>query len=862
MNQPLPPKDNPSPISESGVRQQADNTTMSGGMQAAQGNKNIQNQGNNNWLGNTLNIFLNRKETAQRVQIARPQAQSWLLNAVKEEVENRLKQSIPYAEILTLAYEMQPEQVQHLWDVEVKIASQPVVQLPPGTKIIDVFHQGAGKLLILGSAGSGKTTTLLELAGELITDAENNIGKPIPVLANLASWKNNKQSIADWLVTELKLKYGIRQDVSYQWLSERLILPLLDGLDELEPTRQDLCIQAINQFLQEEYRPQHLVVCCRHQEYELCSIKLLLQNAICLKSLTDNQIYQYLQAANRLDIWQIVQHDSNLLESTKTPLFLSAMSLTFLTEETSFQDWQMLASSEERNQYLAKVYIQRMLERKIFYRWYARGKQPTKMQTIQWLAWLARIQQQESQTELLIEKIQPTCLQDQTQKWVYRIGVVLITGLMGELLGGILIGLFKGSLTMELILGLASGLIVGLIRGISQEIKCYETVTWSWSWPWMKMQKPLILGLMGGGIIGLILSLIGQNFGLSIVESTTATILGSIFGIIIALMALIAIGMAGPEIETKKIPNQGIWKSAYNSGIFFLATFVFLALPITQLYSKKVILPLAPLLVFSLLFSGGLACIQHFTLRLVLRASNSIPWNYSKFLNYSTKLMLLQNIGGRYQFIHERVRKYFIINDFSISTIFVRNTAILKIQQACVLLLIIFLFIAGSFLPLSLDSGVVTSTNLVLTMFPTLQNQDHLLFDKITYRFHNPKRFEIIVFNKEIIVFNKIDNNQVKKSFSSKAVRQVIGLPGDSVEFKERQVYVNNQLIDKFDVSKIEPKLINIPLDSYLVIGNNFANAKNLDFSGLVQRTNIIGRVITCYWPLHRAKIFGSKIYS
>jgi hypothetical protein len=47
-------------------------------------------------------------------------------------------------------------------------------------------------------------------------------------------------------------------------------LPLLDGLDELEPTRQGKCLQAINQFLQ-GYRLKHLVVCCRLAEYQNCN---------------------------------------------------------------------------------------------------------------------------------------------------------------------------------------------------------------------------------------------------------------------------------------------------------------------------------------------------------------------------------------------------------------------------------------------------------------------------------------------------------------------------------------------------------------------------------------------------------------
>jgi predicted NACHT family NTPase len=48
-----------------------------------------------------------------------------------------------------------------------------------------VFDDMGGELLILGAPGSGKTTTLLELAGELLARAEAEDGQPIPVVFNL-----------------------------------------------------------------------------------------------------------------------------------------------------------------------------------------------------------------------------------------------------------------------------------------------------------------------------------------------------------------------------------------------------------------------------------------------------------------------------------------------------------------------------------------------------------------------------------------------------------------------------------------------------------------------------------------------------
>ncbi|KAB8314114.1 hypothetical protein SD81_039625 [Tolypothrix campylonemoides VB511288] len=93
---------------------------------------------------------LNRKEYQNRRA---------LLAQVKNEVEGRRSQSLHNIDPIKLQKEEQPYQVKRPWDAEVKIGTQPSTPLPSETDIKDVFNQPeiAGRLLILGAPGSGKT---------------------------------------------------------------------------------------------------------------------------------------------------------------------------------------------------------------------------------------------------------------------------------------------------------------------------------------------------------------------------------------------------------------------------------------------------------------------------------------------------------------------------------------------------------------------------------------------------------------------------------------------------------------------------------------------------------------------------------
>ncbi|NET56147.1 MAG: NACHT domain-containing protein [Symploca sp. SIO2E6] len=353
--------------------------------------------------------------------------------------------------------EQDPAQVQPRYAMELKTGTKPKSRLED-TDIVEFFDKREihGKLLILGKPGSGKTTLLVKLAQELVCRAKEDSQHPIPVLLNLSSWKEDKQSIQDWLIEELKLKYGVHRDLGQKWVTEQEIIPLLDGLDELAGPRQLKCVEKINQFLFGWANP--LVVCSRSEEYSLYPELLGLNNSLELQPFTEEQVWQYLQTTGNSELSEVIRGDAELQQLATTPLFLTIIVLS--AEEIYWDRWQEFSSAEERLEYLFAAYIRRMLCRPY------RGKKPEEELTMYWLSWLAQRLIEENQTEFLIERVQPYWIKKERQKLFYRLISGLTLGLIGGLIVWPILGL-KFGLMVWLIYGLILELIFGLMEGLA-----------------------------------------------------------------------------------------------------------------------------------------------------------------------------------------------------------------------------------------------------------------------------------------------------------------------------------------------------------------------------------------------------------
>jgi hypothetical protein len=409
-----------------------------------------------------------------------------VLEDVGREVADRLARSLQTEAPVQILMARQAHQVARPWDGALKAATIPRAA-PPVTGILEVYLEEAvaGRLLILGAPGSGKTTASLRLARELIARAEHDPRQPVPVLLSLSSWKNKDAGFDSWLAGELKTKYGIHRDHSMAWLDVGRLALLLDGLDELSPERQEACVRAVNEFLK-AYRPQHLVVCSRLAEYETLAVKLQLNGAVRLLPMTEAQVEEYLQRAGHPQLWEEICGDPEAMELARSPLLLGAMAS--VGESVGNAVWKPTDSPEQRRERLFEAYVRLyMAERP--------GDVYPGPRAREWLAGLAEMLRRQGRTEFLVERIQPDWLRPGWQRWLYRAGVFLAASVavatIMEASSRVAQVVPPGAVTSALktapghaeasVLVVAVPLILGAIMAARNTITPIETLTFSWA---------------------------------------------------------------------------------------------------------------------------------------------------------------------------------------------------------------------------------------------------------------------------------------------------------------------------------------------------------------------------------------------
>lgn len=130
-------------------------------------------------------------------------------------------------------------------------------------------------------------------------------------------------------------------------------------------------------------------------------------------------------------------------------------------------------------------------------------------------------------------------------------------------------------------------------------------------------------------------------------------------------------------------------------------------------------------------------------------------------------------------------------------------------------------------------------------MYPTLDDKDIMILNKIGYEVDGLERFDIVVV----------------KYHDKYLIKRVIGLPGDSIKYKDNKLYINDEYVEEpflnDDVVTWDFEMVGtVPEDSYFVMGDNRVVSMDSRDLGTFKKSRIIGKTNFTVYPFSN---FGTK---
>lgn len=154
------------------------------------------------------------------------------------------------------------------------------------------------------------------------------------------------------------------------------------------------------------------------------------------------------------------------------------------------------------------------------------------------------------------------------------------------------------------------------------------------------------------------------------------------------------------------------------------------------------------------------------------------------------------------------------------------------------ILVLSFVLVFGVVRPFIVEAFVIPSESMV----PTLEVGDRVLANKFIYRFTEPDRGDVVVF-------------ESVEQENQNLIKRVVGLPGDTVEVRDNTLFVNGEPQDEpyLNSDVVGPQVPHnpetVPEDSYFFMGDNRANSYDSRSYGPVPEENLEGEAFMLFWP-------------
>jgi hypothetical protein len=542
-----------------------------------------------------------------------------------------------------------------------------------------------GRLVVLGEPGAGKTMLMVRLVLDLLD--HRTPGDPVPILASVASWNPLEQDLWAWLAAQLMTDHadlanpppgGIEDTtLAAALLDSGLILPILDGLDEIPEQVRGPAISKINDVL---HPGERLVVTCRSQQYQDAvrpaggvAVNLRGAAAVGLLPLSDDAVRGYLcddaadQAAKvRWDpVLAVLGTATPAGQAMTTPLMVG-LARTIYSPRPGEKVGELPDPAELCDSGLAdRTAVESLLFDAFIpaaYRQRPAGRSDTQDAENRW-----KTQDAEKWLVFLARYLERTIRGPDLAWWQLprapsRSPTLcgLVVGFVSGLVVGL--GLMAG---LGIVYGLVGGLVVGLGLGLVVGIELEP------DGPSRRVQLnagTLVAGLAGGVVSGVVLGLvIVLVFGLGFVSGFVSPL---VFMLVFMLVFGLVRGLEGTPSNLAAAASPSAVLARDREAAFLIMTVVGLAvglgsgllLGLGGGHPSGLRFGLAAGLVSGLVFGLGASSARaawpsYIVSRAWLASHHQLPWSLMSFLADAHRRGVLRQAGAVYQFRHIELQR-------------------------------------------------------------------------------------------------------------------------------------------------------------------------------------------------------------
>lgn len=556
------------------------------------------------------------------------------------------------------------------------------------TRIADLVTTFLGlpqrRLIILGSAGSGKTTLAILFTIQL--SEQRTPETPVPIYLPAGSWNPQREHLNDWLERSLSEQYPfLRQkrfgsNVAHGLVMHRRVLPVIDGLDEIPDDLRVDALRIINRSLNNR---DPIVVTCRSEQYrhavqEYGVIKgAAVIEALPVRPADATRFLREVVEPGRLPRWQHVlrelrlQRRGPLALTLTTPLMLSMVRLIYATgtkDPSELLDRDRLPSQSAIEGHVLKSVIPELIDQagdlpddQRYWRW-------DDKRSLRWLTFLAKHLYLKRTTDIAwwdLHRSTPVLL-----RWLSIFGFIV------GFVPWIAIGLaFRATALLAVAAGI--GLRVGLVLGLALRTWLYQSV-----------QEADVTNIGGTSLrlVRAIRAIAAPIMALVAAVTTMMAVVGPLAGL--AFVSGVACAWLGLRcLDWRRLaPSQPVdWQTSLREhrsqtlvrelvlgvgGLLVVWVGGVLAVRLLGLHTDWHAVSLTVAFGFGASLTDARAAHLGFSLqpldrwmqfmaaRWWLATRGRLPWRLTEFLEDSYRARILRRLGGVFQFRHSRLQDH------------------------------------------------------------------------------------------------------------------------------------------------------------------------------------------------------------